>query len=253
MLVTAAQVRALTLTYHKILELIDQPLLEETRDWFNDFLQSAAAQCDEITKGSAPGRWAKGEAGPVLAAAMGAAIHMRDRIPTASRALRVFGLHGDKALTNSAAWTLMQPYLWEPVLSPQAVAKIRHQCGLQLKLPDNPNVIDVLEEVTRPRTGAFPAQVAHWLADYFQSHAGADTPSGQHYRRTLADLQVLNERKELLPSSGARALSKPLTTKEWQALIDGHLPQYSLESKAGYAVARQFVSDYWTRWNSPRG
>jgi hypothetical protein len=249
---TAAEVRGTALVYHSIQEVLNQPLTEDAKTQCHGFLHWAEQECQVVTETSAPARWARSMVGPVLAAAVGAAAWMRDQVPSANIALRIFGLTGDRPLSSQAAWNLIQPCLGEPALNEQALFKIRRQTGLLLKLPAEPNAVDVLEELTRPRSGVFPVQVSRWLADYFREHNGDDTCYAAHYRNALADLKTLNDRGDLVQMTGSHGVSGRLSKQDWEALIHRRLPLSRLETRAGYTVARQFVVEYWEKWNPPR-
>lgn len=245
---TAAEIRGATLAYHQIRDLLKQPLTTDARAHLADFLLSIEDQCQAITSASAPARWARKIVGPVLAAAVGASTWMRDDVPTVVAALRIFGLHGDTPLSNEAAWSLMRTHLSDTVLSEQTVTQVAFSTGLLLKLPASPTPAQVLEELTRTRSGGFPSQVSRWLADYFRDHAEEDNPFSDVYRTTLAELSASGVSGEVITHVG----HERLTSEDWECLIHSRLPQSRLELRAGYAAARRFIAEYWEKWNLSR-
>lgn len=243
---TSAETRGTVTAYYKIRELLDQPLPAATRDTFNAYLQQVAEDCRSTTDNSAPARWARTVVGPILSAAVGAAVNMQ-AINKIS-ALRIFGLHGNRALSNEEAWRIMRPYIHEPALHPEALAQIQRYSDLRLRLSNTPSTpIDVLAELTRPRSGVFPSQVSYWIAEYFTEHRDADTFYGEVYRSTLRGISEVNSSHETaniaIPHSGK------MTREDWGALIHGSNPQARVLLRAGYAVARQFIAECWDRWN----
>ena len=168
---TNSEVRATAVAYYQIRELLNHPLPEKTRDTFNTFLQTVAEDCFTVSDTSAPSRWARGVVGPVLAAALGAAVYMRDDVPSPHAALRIFGLAGDRPLSSQSAWRLIQGYRDAPCLTDEMITEIGQKIGIRLRLPPDPTIVDVLDDITRPRSGKFPVQVAHWLSQYFRESA----------------------------------------------------------------------------------
>lgn len=246
-MMSAAEVRGTVLAYQRIRALLNQPLTDHTRERFEAFLRSTEEACRLVTAHSAPARWARSIVGPVLAAGLGAAIYLRDDYTNPGGALRVFGLAGERALTSQAAWKLMQPYIWEPVVSEQVLGEIRRHSDLQLhRLPRDPSPVDVLEELTRPRSGGFPVQVSHWLAEYFRE---SQTPYSVAYANILADLVAANDRGDFEVAQRASLVHGRFTREEWAELIRGRVPQSRLEVRASYLVVRQFLADYWAKWN----
>ncbi len=150
---TAAETRAAVLAYHRLRHLLTQPLDAALRQRIVEMSASIEEACQGTTNRSAPSRWARQQVGPVLAAGLGASAWMRSEVPSAVAALRIFGLAGERSLSPLKASKIMQPYLWEPALSDSTVAEIRRRCGLRLqRLPANPSPIDLLVELTRPRS-----------------------------------------------------------------------------------------------------
>ena len=66
------------------------------------------------------------------------------------------------------------------------------------------------------------------------------------YRKILADLSKLDYREELMAANG---ICYQLDRGDWEALLHGRLPKSRLESRAGYAVTKKFVVEYWRKWN----
>jgi hypothetical protein len=248
-IMSAAQVRGTALAYYRLKDLLIQPLTTDTRNNFTGFLRWAEEACRVVTDSSIPARWACEAVGPVLGASVGAAAWMRGEVANPGAALRIFGLAGDRALSPQSAWALIQPYLHEPTLSEQSLTRIRQQAGVRLKLSVAPTAVDVLVEMTRPRGGAFPVQVSHWLSDYFREHSGDDTHFAALYRTTLDDLSSINARGELAQFTGSASISGTPTAEEWESMIHGRVPKSRLEARAGFKVARQFILDYWELWN----
>jgi hypothetical protein len=122
---------------------------------------------------------------------------------------------------------------------------IARESGLRLKLPKDPGPVDVLEELTRPRNSGFCVQVGYWLVQYFQEHPSDGTPYAGLYRSSLAGLTALNVDGAIPHSITTHAR---MAREDWEELLRGRSPQAWLESKAGYVAARQFVTDYWEKW-----
>ena len=247
-MMSMAEIRGVTLSYFRIRELLDQPLPDDVREIFHDFMQSTAAACHLVTEGSAPARWCRSIVGPVLAAAVGSAIWMREEVSGSVGALRIFGLAGDRPLPNHASWRLVQPYLQEPALSRQALSEIRRLSRIRLNLPADPTPVDVLEELTRRRAGQFPVEVSHWLNAHFRDHMEDHNPYTDLYRRTLEDMAVLNEHGGMASSIGAYwAIGVP-TREDWGCIVRGQMPQHWLQIRAANAAVRQFLADYYDKW-----
>ncbi len=246
-----SETRATVTAYHRVQSLLNQPLPDDVKDGFREYLAYAETACLNATRNSAPARWARSIVSPVLAAGVGAALpYWRDDPANAGAALRMFGLTGERSLTSQAAWKLMQPYIWEPVVSEQVLATIRRKTALRLnRLPPDPAPADVLIELTRSRTGGFPVQMSHWLAEYFREHRQDEGPYCEVYRRTLVDLSVQNQRGELVQYTGPGSVHGRYTREEWEELIRGRVPESRLEVRAAYLVVKQFIAEYWAKWN----
>jgi hypothetical protein len=132
-------------------------------------------------------------------------------------------------------------------VSEQALADIRRQAGLPLKLSADPTPVDVLYELTRPRSGGFPSQLAFWLAEYFRDHAAADNQYAKIYRDSLDSLTASSGDGAMAQIAGPQLLSGKLSKQDWESLIHGRVPLARLELRAGYAAARKFLADYWDR------
>jgi hypothetical protein len=242
---TAAEVRAAVRAYHRIQDVLDA----DVAGHLETFLKWVEGACQAVTETSPTSRWARDMVGPVLAAGMGAAVFARE-VRSPMGMLRIFGVIGNYPLTSQAAWRLMAPYCWEPVLSVRSLDQIRVKSGLRFnKLPADPGPVDVLEELTRFHSGEFSRQMAKWLAEYFQRHAGVadDTLYADKYRSTIANLSVMNDRGEMAQFTSL--IHGPFTREEWGELIRGRLPQSRLELRAGYIVTKKFLVEYWERWN----
>ncbi len=250
---TVSEVRGTVLAYHRIRALLNQPqpLTDDTKARFNAFLRTAEDACRAVTGNSVPARWARSMVGAVLAAGLGAAVnYWRDDIPTPSSALRVFGLIGERPLTAAAAWKLMQPYVWEPALGEQTLAEIGRKASLRLhKLPPDPSPVDVLVDLTRPRSDSFSVQMSLWLAEYFRQECDAATTYGVLYRSTLAELLAHNRTGEMALLTGPAMVHGRPTREDWEDLIHGRIPRDRLALRAGYLVVRQFLTDYWEQWH----
>ena len=241
---TAHEVRAAVRAYHRIQDVLDA----DVTGHLETFLKWVEGACQAVTETSPTSRWARDMVGPVLAAGMGAAVFARD-VRSPMGMLRIFGVTGNYPLTSQAAWKLMAPYCWQPVLDEREITAIRRQSGLRLnKLPADPSPIEVLEELTRFHCGDFSRQMSRWLCEYFQEHGLADTPYGEEYRSTTANLSVMNDRGEMAQFTSL--VHGPFTREEWGELIRGRLPQSRLELRAGYIVTKKFLVEYWERWNT---
>jgi hypothetical protein len=249
---TASEIRATTLCYFRIRGLLDQPLPDPVRDMFNDFLQSTAATCHAITENSGPSRWARGIVGPVLAAAMSAAIWMREDVHSQVGALRIFGIAGERQMSTQKAWQLVRPYLSETVLSDSAIEEICQQVSMRLNLPRDPTPIDLLEELTRRRSGHFPIEVSHWLNEHFREHPDSQDAYARVYRRTLDDMTVLNARGGMEKSIAAHWHSGVPSRQDWEEIVCGRMPLRWVEQRAANAAVRQFIVDYYDHWNAGR-
>jgi hypothetical protein len=247
---TSAHVRSTVTAYYRIRGLLAEPLPEDLQACLAETLARIENDCRLVTGNSAPSRWARSIVGTVLTAGLGACCYMRGEIANPSALLRVFGLVGEHALSSQAAWNLVKPYAWEPVIGDGTLAELRRRSSLRLhRLPADPGPADVLLEMTRPRSGAFAVHLARWLAEYFREHAGPQhaTTYADHYRATLADLITANERGEMAYLTGQ--VSGSLTRDEWGELIRGRVPPSRLELRAGYLTTRQFLVDLWRQWN----
>ncbi len=247
---SAAKVRGLAFCYYRVRELSNQPLPDEVKEHFCDFLASTHEALYEVTENVQASRWARAIVGSVLAAAMGAAVYLRAQHCTTHATLRFYGLTGSHGMTSQTAWKLVQPYVWEPVLTAGAVADITRQSGLVLHLPKDPSAVDVLVELTRPRGAGFPGQVGHWLVEFFRENHDEQNRYAEIYRNNLVAIQDLNERGELMARSNG--LRGPMEREDWEQVIKGRLPRPWVEVRAGYAAARAFVEDYWKQWNPRR-
>ena len=249
---TAAQTRATVLAYQRIRELLPfHQYPEEVQDHMNAFLCHVENLCQEATSNSEPGRWARSVVGPVLAAGLGATGYMRETVPNEATVLRIFGLIGDRSLSTKEAWLFVQRYAFEPVLSPEILAEVQRTSRVRLtKLPKNPNALDLLEELTRPRTDSFRIQLSRWVAEHFRLVGPtSDDIYGAEFRRLLQDLEGVNTRGELAPVAGVNvAHGRRFTREEWAALLAGRIPQARLEERASYMVTRKFLIDYWKAW-----
>jgi hypothetical protein len=243
----ACEVRAVVRAYYHIQNLLDA----DTQGHLGAFLQWAESACWEATEASGPSRWARDIVGPVLAAGLGAASYARE-VTNPGGMLRIFGLIGDHALPSLSAWGIMQPYCLNHVVCEEALANIRRQTGLRLnKLPADPSPLDLLEELTRPRSSELCTQVAHWIAEYFRDHALDDTLYSETYRSSLAGLDGLNERGEMAQLVGLPSIMHgKFTRKEWAEIICGRVPRARVEMRAGYLTTRKFLIEYWERWNT---
>lgn len=247
---TAPEVRTTVLAYHRIQDLLTEPLPSTTRERFQGFLEETEKVCHDVSATSIPSRWARAMVGPVLAAGLGATIYMREDVASPSAALRSFGLSGDRALSNQAAWNILQPYRGESVLSEKSLAAIRRVTGMKMqRLAADPGPVDVLLELTRMRAGNFAAKMTHWLTEYFRTHADADTPYGNLYRSTLHELSDYNRQGEMAHMVDSVLDHTRYHRQDWEALVHGRMPQARLEMRAGFIVTKHFIADYWARWN----
>ena len=241
----ACEIRAAVRAYHRIQDVLDA----DVTGHLSTFLKWVEGACGSVTSTSETSHWARDMVGPVLAAGMGAAVYARE-VHSPMGMLRIFGVTGNYPLTSQAAWKLMAPYCWEPVLSERSLDNIRRLSGLRLnKLSAEPSPVDALEELTRFHSGEFSRQMAKWLSEYFQEHAGVadDTPYADEYRSTIANLSAMNDRGELAQSTGM--VHGAFTRDEWAELIHGRLPPSRIELRAGYIVTKKFLVEYWERWN----
>ena len=244
----AAEVRAAVRAYHRIQDVLDADGATGYLGAFQSWVESA---CRDVTEAAPTSQWARGMVGPVLAAGMGATVYARE-VHSPMGMLRIFGVVGNYPITSQAAWKLMAPYCWEPVLSERSIDNIRRQSGLRLnKLPLDPSPVDALEELTRFHSGEFSRQMAKWLSEYFQEHCLDNTPYGEEYCSALHNLSVLNDRGEM--AKFRSLVHGQFTREEWGELIRGRLPQSRLELRAGYIVTKKFLVDYWERWNQTKG
>jgi hypothetical protein len=206
--------------------------------WFEE-------RCCQGTDRTATGRWARKSVGPVLAAALGAAVWRHDEVDNPGVALRIFGVVGDHVLSPAEAWAVMLPYLTMQTLDEATLEGIRSHAGLQLlKLPDAPTPTDVLLALTQRRSRDFPEEVAYWLSEYFREHANDDTPYGATYRAALAECQAANLRGELHHLAAPSQLGDCPSREDWDDLIAGRISARSLEQRAGYVVTKQFLLEY---------
>ena len=72
------------------------------------------------------------------------------------------------------------------------------------------------------------------------------------FGRVLEDLEVANQRGELVHLVDPAAAVPHHSREEWQELLAWRVPQARLELRAGYLVTRQFLVDYWEQWNPLR-
>jgi hypothetical protein len=246
---TAMEIRSAVSAYYRIRECLNHPQSPEYAARLGELLADIERDCEAATEVALAPRWAKATVGPVLAAGVGAATWMRGALDNAGAALRVFGLTGERALSPASAWGLVRPFCLEPVLSEQSLAAIHRRTGMRLRLPTNPSPLDALDALTKPRNGEFAVKAAHWLAEYFRDHAGADTPFATLYRESLANLEATNATGEMAMMAGPNGLNDRPTREEWESIIHGRVPHARLEVRAGYIVATRFVKEYWERWN----
>lgn len=249
-IMSAAEVRGSVIAYYKLREALNQaaPVRFESR--ITKAMERIDHACQAITNGSGPAHWAARVIGPVLAAGAGAATWLGD-VKTAATALRVFGLAGDHALTSQEAWAIVRPYQHEPILSERSLDDIRQKTWIRLKLPEAPGPADVLVELTRQRSGHFAAQVGAWISEYFRGQAVTSksaNPFCDLYWETIRTLQRMNDCGELLQANATSGLTPKMTPEDWADVLRGRLPQNRLESRAGHAVARQFITEYWQHW-----
>ena len=240
---TAAEVRAAVRAYHRIQDVLDA----DVTGHLETFLKWVEGACHAVTETAPTSQWARDMVGPVLAAGMGAAVFARE-VRSPMGMLRIFGVTGSYPLSSQAAWKLMAPYCWEPVLSVRSINQIRVKSGLLLnKLPADPSPVDALEELTRFHSKEFARQMAHWLSEYFQEHGLANTPYGEEYRTALHNLFALNDRGDM--AQFRSLIHGQFTREEWAELIRGRQPQSRIEWRAGYITTKKFLVDYWERWN----
>jgi len=243
---TAPEVRAVAIFYFRTRETLsrlEQPLQPELLTPLTDLLHSIEQSCATLTEGSAPAKWAKEMVGPVLAAAVGAAAWMRRDVPSALAAQRIFGLAGSQALSSNAAWKLVRPYLHEPLLSERTLADLAVKTGLELKPKDN-SPVEVIIELTRPRSAGFATDVGRWIKEYFRENGDAITPYGVLYRRVVEEMATQNEQTY----SATSTVHGEVTREDWQVLVNGKVPRKWVEHRAAYSVTRQFIADYWDKW-----
>lgn len=243
---TAGEVRGTALAYYRLKGIMkNNPLPPQARASFTEFIRMAELDCGILAEGTAPGRWTCKIVGPVLAAAMGSATYMRGLVHEPVGALRIFGLSGTRALPPPIAWKLMQPYLAAATLPPEAVADLARRSNLRLKLPPFPSPVEALEELTRHRCGSFAAQVGYWLAESFRENSAVKNSYTDLYRRTMAGMADISE--EYVNGFHGR-----MSREDWECMMAGKTPQSVMELRASYVVARQFLTDYWERWQEKK-
>lgn len=244
---TSLETRAVVVAYFKVQHLLGgvyPPSLQLNLITVRDDLLS---WCHVAAHHTSAGRWAAEHVGPVLSAAMGASTDMR-KIASAGDLLRCFGLSGgDRALSPKDAWRVVKAYTYEPVVSAYSLSQIAIAANTTLrKLPQEPSPTDVLMELTRLRSSPFLVQLSRWIADHIRHQVGGTY--GNLYRRTLDDLENLNNSGEMMHSAahsigGGRKLER----EDWDSILAGRVPAFRLQERAAFASAKQFILDYYGR------
>lgn len=247
---TRAEVRGSVLAYYRIKEIENHPFPDPLKQVLAEFCCEVEKGCTDFVKRAAATRWACGHLGPVLSAAVAAAYPTAERHNYVTSVLKAFGLAGERSLSSPIAWRIMLPYVHEPVVSEQVVAKIARDTSLRLRPHTAPTPVELLAEMTRPRGGKFPVQVGKWLAEKIQEMP-IESHYGALYQKTLDEFTSLNATGENAQYISSHVHGE-MNREDWVEVLNGRIPRHRLEARASYATARQFISDYCELWRRSR-
>lgn len=203
-------------------------------------------ECAKIASRNRCGDWATEHIGPVLAAGMTATTDMRHYLSERSM-LRCFGIDTTPSLSPIEAWELVKPYRYEPVLAEDVIAQIfQTACLIPRNLAENPSPADVLSELTRPRSAEFLSQMARWIIRWFIRESWTEGHYYKLYQESLERQRKLNLPGQIEKNIVAAIKSaKSFSAEDWKCLLDGRLPESTLEFRAALSTTRQFLLDYY--------